>query len=342
MFFGTQVFLRHLFGGPLPEIPEFDHDRALTDPVLREARDRVRAGDWRAGRKAIEDAGTDWDVREWRISVLSDLAEEDDRWLYAWLRAEPSDPAAVLIQASVLHSRAAEARGSAPASRTSTEQFQDFRALSEAAAQVTRRAMALAAPYDPLPWSTYLGTMFADRNAVATSFEEVFAEGRRRDPYNFDLHLTAVMLQCEKWYGSHERMFGIARDVAAAAPPGHKSTLLPLFAHFEYAMREFSWDVRTRKSLHACRTYFRRPDVQQELDHWIAKFRAGSPGAGPLSRCRQWIALFYSLSKRKKDAKTVFDEIGEFVVPGFEWAYFWGGREWAYLKCWWWANGVHL
>ncbi|MBG0562274.1 hypothetical protein [Actinoplanes aureus] len=340
MFFYARVFLRHFYGSPLPEAPEFDDDKAPMEPFVRDAVERVRAGDWWAGRKLIEDAGTDWDVRDWRISALASMAAEDDRWLYAWLRAEPSDPAAVLIQAMLLHQQAADARGSASAAHTSAEQFQNFRALSDAAAQVGRRAMALAGPYDPVPWSTMLSTMFADRNAVEQSFDEVFNEGRRRDPYNFDLHLTATTLRCQKWYGSHEQMFAIARGVAAAAPPGHKSTLLPLFAHFEYAMREFSWDERTKRSRRRCEKYFRRPEVGQELDQWIAKFRAGSPGAGPLSLCRQWMAVYYSLAGRRKDAKVVFDELGQFPDPSHEWNYFWGDREWGYLQNWWWANGV--
>ncbi|MEU4425191.1 hypothetical protein AB0F81_31610 [Actinoplanes sp. NPDC024001] len=342
MFFYARVFLRHFYGSPLPEIPEFDEEPELTDPVLRDARDGAHRGDWRPVRKAIEDAGADWDLRDWRISAFAGMAGEDDRWLYAWLRAEPADPAAVLIQAMLLHRQAADARGSASAARTSAEQFENFRALSEAAAEVGRRAIALAHPSDPVPLTTLLGTMFADRRTVETSFEAVFAEGRRRDPVNFELHRTAIMLRCEKWYGSHEQMFAIARGVAAIAPPGHKSTLLPLFAHFEYAMREFAWDVRTRRSLNLCRKYFRRPEVRHELDQWIAKYRGGSHGAGPLSLCQQWMAVYYCLAGLKPQAKIVFDELGQYPEPITEWGWYWGGREIGYLKGWWWANGVKL
>src|SRR5688572_23370099 len=114
MFLFTMRFaVRYLFGGPMPEMPEFDPELALIEPVLREARDRARAGDWWAARKVVEDAGTDWDVRMWRLGTLAELAEKDDGWLYAWLRAEPSDPDAVLVQAMALHKRAWEARGGA-------------------------------------------------------------------------------------------------------------------------------------------------------------------------------------------------------------------------------------
>ena len=200
--------------------------------------------------------------------------------------------------------------------------------------------MALAGPHDPLPWVEMLGAMFADRGAGAASFDEVFDEGRRRDPYNFDLHLTAVSLRCQKWGGSHELMFATARGVAEAAPPGHSSVLLPLFAHFEYAMLEFGWNERTAKSLKAHRKYFGRSEVQQELDHWIAKWRSGTPGPGRLSTCRQWQALYYTLAGRRTAAKAVFDELGQYVVATTAWAYFWPGEEYGYLKSWMWANRI--
>jgi hypothetical protein len=339
--FYARLFFRYLFGGPVPETPEFDAELALTDPVMREVRDRVRHGDWQAGRKLVADAGDDWDLRGWRLSMLAGLAVEDDRWLYAWLSAEPYDPAAVLIQASMLSRRAADARGSATASHTSAEQFQNFHELSRAAAEVGRRAVEVAGPGDPGPYVLMMRTMFADRQARSMSFDEVFDEGRRRDPYNFDLHLTAISLKCEKWSGSHEEMFGIARGVAAAAPPGNRAVLLPLFAHYEYALREFSWgDTDDKKALKACQKYFRSPAVRQEIEEWIAKYRAAPRTSAQLSTARQWMALHYSLTGRKKDAKVLFDELGQYVVAANEWGYIYGGAEYGYLKSWWWANGA--
>jgi hypothetical protein len=182
--------------------------------------------------------------------------------------------------------------------------------------------------------------MFADRGARTASFDEVFDEGRRRDPYNFDLHLTAISLRCQKWGGSHELMFGTARQVAEAAPPGHSAVMLPLFAHFEYAMIEFGWGERTAKTLKAHRRYFTRPEVRQEMDHWIAKWRAGTPGPAKLATCRQWQALYYCLAGRRQEAKTVFDEIGQYVNATTAWAYFWSGSEYGYLKGWMWANRI--
>ncbi|WP_328476241.1 hypothetical protein OHA21_21390 [Actinoplanes sp. NBC_00393] len=340
MFTYVKLFFRFLSGEEFPDTPEFDADRALNDQPLREARDRARHGDWQAARKVVEDAGADWELKGRRVGLLSDLAATDDGWLYAWLRAAPSDPSAVLIQAAMLGHKAGEARGSASAANTSAEQFAGFEQLSEASAQVSQRAMALAAPNDPLPWVEMLGTMFADRHARTAYFDEIFDEGRRRDPFNFDLHWTALSLRCQKWGGSHDLMFATARGVAEAAPPGYSAVMLPLFAHFEYSMIEYGWGERTDKTLKAHRRYFTRPEVQQELDHWIAKWRAGTPNPAKLSTCRQWQALYYSLAGRRAEAKAVFDEIGQFVVPTTGWGYFWAGGEYGYLKAWMWANRI--
>jgi hypothetical protein len=341
MFRTVYLFFRYFVGAPVPEIPEFDDpDRAISDQAVLEARERARRGDWQAARKVIEDAGPDWELRGRRVHLLSGLAKGEDGWLYAWLSAMPDDPAAVLIQATTLSHRAGEARGSASAARTSAEQFRDFHALSEAAGQVGRRAMALAPPNDPLPWVEQLGTLFGDRQARASSFDELFDEGRRRDPYNFDLHWTAISLRCLKWGGSHELMFATAREVAAAAPPGANAVMFPLFAHIEYVLKEFTWSEELKPSIRKAKKYFRRPEVQQELDQWIAKWRAGVSNPAKRSTCLQWEAMFYTLAGRRKAAKAVFDELGQYVDTDTSWAYVWGDSDYGYLSSWLWANRI--
>ncbi|MFC4069169.1 hypothetical protein [Actinoplanes subglobosus] len=340
MFFVARYIFRSIVGGPMPPTPEFDADEDLMikDAVLREARARLlRDGDWRGAKQAIEAAGTDWALRGYRLGVFAGLAADDDTWFDAWMRAEPSDPSAALIWASVLGGRAGEARGAESAANTSAEQFASFHILSEKAAEASRRALDLADPRDPAPMIQLMGSCFSAR---AGRLNEYYAEARSRDPHNFAMHEVAVMLTCQKWYGSHERMFAVAHAAAEAAPPGHRTTLLPLFAHFEYAMREFAWDDRSKESQKAVRRYFARADVQRDCDGWIAKFRSAPPTSEQLSKVRQWMAVYYSLIGRKKEAKVVFDELGQYVSRFDEWGWFWGDMEYGYLKSFWWANGV--
>ncbi|MEU4422118.1 hypothetical protein AB0F81_15945 [Actinoplanes sp. NPDC024001] len=308
---------------PQLEFPQFDPDPALNDLQLRQARDGALAGDWQAAARAIEDAGTNGELRCRRISVLSEAAVKEDAWLYKWLAEHPHDAAAVTIQAAMLSERAGNERGGASAAQTSDAQFRAFADLSAAAAEVSRRAMSLAGPSDPAPWVEFMGTMFGDRQA-RRSFAATYEEGRRRDPYNFELHLTAVGLLCQKWGGSHERMFDAARGAAAAAPPGANAVMLPFLAHFEYALREFGWDQWDRETLIARHQYLERPDVRQELDSWAAKWRAGQHTVGREMTCRHWLALYYTATGRHREAKVVFDEIGVYLGSPTAWGYFYG------------------
>ncbi|SDT51533.1 hypothetical protein [Actinoplanes derwentensis] len=340
MFFYARLLIRSLFGGPLPPVPEFDADEDLLikDPVLRDARRQLlRDGDWRVAKQAIEAAGDDWALRNYRLEVVAGLAEERDEWLDDWTEAEPSDPAVVLIGAKVLAGRASRARGAASAANTSPEQFRVFHSLSEQALETSLRARELSDPRDPGPLIRLMSSCFA---AGADELGEWYGEAQRRDPHNFDAHELAMMLSCAKWYGSHELMFEVAHTAAEAAPPGHRTVLMPLAAHFEYAMREFAWDDRSDEAQKAVREYFRRPDVQQDADGWIAKFRAAPPRSAQLSQVRHWMAVYFSLAGRKPEAKAVFDELGRYVSPPHEWGWFYGDTEYGYSKNWWWANGV--
>ncbi|MBF9132867.1 hypothetical protein I0C86_28490 [Plantactinospora sp. S1510] len=333
----SRIFRREP-GEPRLTPPVLDTDIALDDHAVRHARDRARAGDWTAARDVVAVAGTDWELRSRRISVLSDAAVENDAWLYAWLRSSPDDPTAVTIYAEVLGVRAGDARGDAPASRTSPEQFRAFAELSDAAATASRRAIALAGPDDPTPYVELLGAAFADGQVDSPEFQEALAEAKRRDPYNFDLHVTMVSLLCQKWFGSHEQMFGAAREVAGAAPPGANVVVVPFLAHFEYAMREYGWDQRTPESLAACSRHFQRPEVQRELDTWAAKWRAGPHGPARAMTCRHWLALAYFLARRRAETKAALDEIGPYLGPTLAWAYFFPSTEAGFLTAWRWAN----
>jgi hypothetical protein len=332
------MFQRLFHRSPRPVEPTLDTDPAQDDLDLRAARARACDGDWTAARDVVEAAGGDWELRGRRIAVLSMVAADDGAWLDAWLDAAPDDPAAAAIVASSLSTRAGQARGGASAAKTSRAQFDGFAELSAQAATASHRAIALA-PHDPVPWAQVLNTMFASGRSRRAEFAEAFAEGRRRDPYNFELHLTAVSFVCEKWYGSHEEMFAAARDVAAAAPAGASAVMLPFLAHFEYAMREYSWDKRTEAARADCRRYFQRPDVQRELDACVAKWRAaGPPRLGRAMTCRNWQALGYTLAGRRDEAKAVFDEIGPYVGSTPAWGYFHLRQSEGFLAGWRWAS----
>ncbi|GIE30505.1 hypothetical protein Ait01nite_035500 [Actinoplanes italicus] len=335
-----RVIYRHLTDGPLLPVPEFDTERAILDLPLWNARRDARRGDWTAARAVIEEAGDDWELRARRIGSLSRLTDTDRGWFDSWQAAAPSDPIAVQVLAETLSHQASSARGGATADKTSTEQFRGFFTLSAAAADACDLAMKLAGPNDPNPWVTRLGTMFT--GASTAEFDGVLEEGRRRDPFHFGLHGSALAWRCEKWFGSHDLMFATARDVAGAAPEGASAVLLPLLAHYEYVLREFNWgeEKDEDKALAECHRYFQRPEVEAEIDGWIAKWRAGTPNPANAQTLRQWIALFYCLVDRRKASRAVFEELGPYVDPALAWSRVFGGREYGYVVAWYWANGL--
>jgi hypothetical protein len=334
------MFQRMFNRSPRPVEPVLDTDPAQDDLDLRAAREKASSGDWTAARDVVEAACGDWELRGRRIAVLSMAAADGGAWLDAWLHAAPDDQAAAAIVASSLSDRASRARGAASAANTSRAQFDSFAELSARAATASRRAIALA-PHDPVPWAEVLHSMFASGRGLQAEFAEALAEGTRRDPYNFELHLTAVSFLCEKWYGSHDEMFAAARGVAAAAPSGASAVMLPFLAHFEYAMREYSWDKRTEASRADCQRYFQHPDVQRELDACVTKWSAAGPSSlGRAMTCRNWEALGYTLAGRRDEAKAVFDEIGPHLGSAPAWAYFHRHQSDGFLAGWRWANRV--
>jgi hypothetical protein len=334
-----RLIYRHLTDGPLLPVPEFGAERAILDAPLRRARRDVGRGDWTAAGAVIQEAGDDWELRDMRIGSLSGLAAKDDGWLLNWLAAAPDDPLAAQMQAATLSRQAGDARGGATADKTSEEQFRGFYSLSARAADACARAMELAGPADPNPWAVQLGTMFT--GAGREEFDAVFNEGRRRDPFHFALHQTAMAWRCKKWFGSHDQMFATTREVAGAAPEGASAVLLPLAAHYEYALREFNWgDADEDKALAQSHRYFQQPEVEREIDGWIAKWRAGTPHPANAQTLRQWIALFYCLVNRRKASRAVFEELGEYVSPALAWSRIFGGREYGYIVAWNWANGL--
>jgi hypothetical protein len=312
----------------------------MDDDDLRTARSRARAGDWRAARDVVEAAGRDWEVRGRRIGLFARLATEDDTWLAAWQEAEPEAATAAIIRARCLFERAGDARGSATAAHTTREQFEAFAQLSRQAEDAGRRALALA-PDDPGPWTQAIGAMFANGRQRKAEFAAAFAEGRRRDPYNFDLHNAALTFLCQKWFGSHQEMFTVAREVSEAAPPGTNAVMLPFLAHFEYALLEYRWDRPYAGTHQAIGDYLGSPAVVQELDTCVTKWRASVPPRyGRTMTSRSWLALWYTLIGRRNDARAAFSEIGPYLAFNGAWQYFYPGREEGYRAKWRWANGA--
>jgi hypothetical protein len=276
-----------------------DTDPAEADLELRAARDRALAGDWTAVHRLTEAAGRDRELRARRLSVLAATAARDPRWLLAWEAAMPESPAVAVLRAHTLLDQEA-ARDSGLAARA------------------VRRAAELN-PDDAHPLVISMNTMFADGYRRAGDFADSLREALRRDPHDFEAHLAAVRFACARWYGTHDEMFAAARSAAAGAPPGSPAVLLPLLAHFEYALREVP-------ALTAAKAYFSRADVRAEITCCAAKWRAGHDHrlTGRGVTARHWLALAAYLSDQDREAaRTLLTEVGSFLGDTPVYGYFW-------------------
>lgn len=334
----VDLYHRRMFGlFRKPPVPDTDYSQA--DLELRAVRDRALAGDWAAARELIEVTGRDWELRDRRLTVLAIAAGQTPQWLDAWEAAVPNDPTVAILRADALMDQAGDARGSASARDTSREQFQEFHRLATLAAQATQRAVELN-PDDPYPWGTRMNSMLANGHQQHEEFGVAMGEAVKRDPYNFETHTIAVTFLCAKWYGSHEQMFAAAREPAAAAPVGSSAAMLPLLAHFEYALREYGFDTRA-ESLAAKASYFHRPEVIREIDACAAKWRgAGEPPlTGRGVTLRHWLALAnYLAGHDRKGTNALLAQIGPYLGSTPTYGYFWMRQSEGFHAVWKWAR----
>jgi hypothetical protein len=185
------------------------------------------------------------------------------------------------------------------------------------AERTAQRAIALG-PDDPTPWVDYLWSLFPEGRTK--EFSGGFAELRARDPYHYTGHEAALQFYAEKWYGSHDEMYEMAREVAASAPPGAAVNMLPIQGHIEYALREYFWDANNDVAGNV--SFWRQPAVQRELDECVANWRAtGPPAHAQAMKTRSVQALAYMWSGRHGEAARVFDEIGPYLGGGYPWYY---------------------
>ncbi|MFI7075241.1 hypothetical protein [Micromonospora sediminicola] len=273
------------------------------------------------------------------MAVLSTAARQSPPWLDAWETSVPDDPTAAILRADALMDQAGEARGAAAARYTTEEQFREFHRLSALAAEASRRAVALN-PDDPNPWVTRMAAMLADGHRRHDEFLVARNEAVRRDPDNFEAHLMTVTFLCKKWYGSHEEMFAAAREPAAAASAGSSVAMLPLLAHFEYALREYGFVTRS-SSLAAKAAYFRRPEVIWEIDGCAAKWRgAGEPRLiGRGVTLRHWLALAnYLADHDRAGTKALLTQLQSYLGSTPAYGYFWVQQAEGFHAVWKWAR----
>ncbi|RZQ65402.1 DUF4034 domain-containing protein [Amycolatopsis suaedae] len=244
----------------LPPDDDITADVPPRDPRLAEVVAAARKSQWEPAAALLAGHGADWERRAVDVETLADVAVDVD-WLETWRAARPGDPHAATVHARMLVTLAWKLRGARLARQTSAEQFAGFFRTLDAAEEATTQAID-AAPDDPTPWWTMV-TLARGQQMSHDRFRRIWAGLLARAPLHRYGHDQALQYWCDKWAGTHERMFDFA-EASAAKDPSLSS--LPVQACYEYVIREEKPIWRSRRA---------RLALDNLLD-WLAGAGAGS------------------------------------------------------------------
>jgi hypothetical protein len=235
--------------------PELAYDPTLGDRRLRGLKTQLKAGQWMEA-KAYLSALKDPDALSATIEILSEGPGPVP--IDAWVKAEPHSALPLLLRGRNRIYWAWEARGGGTANTVTDDGLRAFVQRLALAEDDLRAAASLDAND-----ATAYGYLLIVGRGLSHSLEEcqaLFKEATARCPTHLRSHQTWLVRQCEKWGGSHDAMFALARDAHASAPEGSRLHALLAQAHAERFLFGCSFDEDP-----AFQTYYKRPEVVEEL-----------------------------------------------------------------------------
>lgn len=215
------------------------------DVELRGALEELRAGHWMATRTLLARTGTHWGLRTSRSQVLAVVAA-GSQVVEAWLREQPRDADARMMQARVAVERAVRAH---------RENHRRAAELEDLARRECWRA-AEEMPVDPVPWVCLLALARLDQGQERREHRERAAEPMlppgpwgllyrvyERDRYNREAHhrmLHFLHALAENHLASRASPIDFVRWVSSWAPAGSELLALPLYAYVEQFRRQLA------------------------------------------------------------------------------------------------------
>ncbi|MFN7973698.1 MAG: hypothetical protein U0166_15335 [Acidobacteriota bacterium] len=223
----------------------------------------------------------------------------------AWVDAAGDSPIPWLVRGTHAIDWAWEARGGGPGETVGRERFAVFHERLDAAWSDLVRAVELDRA-DPTPWSHLIIVAMGlelDLDEKRRIFEEAVARGGEHR----SAHAAYLGAICKKWDGSHEAMFGFARQASERNRDGRLAFLVAE-AHLERWI-SFTFD-NERESMN---TYFGLPAVKQEVRR--ARDRAFARG----QRRMRWqevvdrnlFAFCFWMSQDQHDAEAALEAVGD-------------------------------
>jgi hypothetical protein len=291
------------------------------DPVgddvdLAHALEAARRGEWHQA-AALLSASGDADVRYERLWVLAQESVHDSQWIEEWFAARPTDPAVHSARAELAMQRAWAARGAAFADQTSEQQLRAFFTGLDQAQRLAERAIELG-PEDPSPWAT-LVQMARGQQVPQEEFEHRVQELFARAPHHVQGSFAVLQTLCEKWMGSTEAMFGMARELAAEAPDGSAVCLLPVMAHVEHHLHLETGRGGPASAARHMTSGATRTELREAVARWT-----GGPDGVPLPGGRMFghnaAAYAFWLADDPDAARPHLEAIGR-ALNEFPWMY---------------------
>ncbi|MEO1009159.1 MAG: hypothetical protein AAFX79_11375 [Planctomycetota bacterium] len=224
--------------------------------------DLQKRGSYEAARQYLGSA-TDSAGRQLCIEVVARSVRDNDA-VVRWTQDHPRDANAYVVAGVQETVIAWDKRSGVRAKYLSQKQIHGLARHLHIADELFDRALELA-PNDP---NIHAGRIIADmglNRPVEISMER-FRIARELDPTHWRAHRNLLMTSCEKWHGSHQLMFDIARSVDLAAPGAGNLASLIAEAHSECTLMDGE---------SVTRAYWQSPEVARELG---GAFDAG-PGA---------------------------------------------------------------
>lgn len=285
-------------------------DPGFADPVIAAVRSQLEAGNTSELESLLASVRHP-DDRYFYVERLSDATQ--GAWLGDWIKREPKSPAANLVGGVYMIHAAWRIRGSGYASSVPPEAWDKFFERLRCAEDLLQLAAALDKA-DPTPWAFLLRTargLQLENDEAHARFERV----RQLAPYHRPAHSQYLQGLCEKWGGSHEKMFAFARETSQAAPPGVAVHALVAEAHVERWLAEESEGPSA--------AYFTDPQVREEIAGAAAACFTALPGCPQgidSIRSRNYFAFCFHLAGDAIRANEHFHAAGNWVTD-YPWCF---------------------
>ncbi|WP_354638445.1 hypothetical protein [Kitasatospora camelliae] len=293
------IFGRRRASGPrlAPELDDAETGRVLKQLTAPRVQGQLELS---AGvvEQLLRDAGTDWDRRTHRLSVLAGAASP--ALAQVWRRQRPKDADPLVMQTFVELAQARRTGGG----------FEDPRVTIERCHQA-----AELRPEDPTPWVALLSVLRTLRRPEGEVFP-VCQEIGARDPWNRTAHLEMLRYLSPDECGSHTQVAEFVEAVRASAPAGSPVAGLELTMLTD---RHATTVAAGGVNALGARQRWTRPDAAAALDRAIRTWpRPGFLQHAAALADLNLLAYALTQANRVHEAPAVFEMIGP-VVTAWPW-----------------------